>query len=330
MKTPLFAKLVLGAVLLSGTVVSEHFAAETVRTAPTRTKTRDDGAKTKMAPARAMKHALGVVDFENEQNFFSHIRMAENMRAMLESSLHATGRFVVVERGNIEAVLLEQDLQASDRAARANDAAQSGRLRSARFLAAGTITEAVEETSGDAGGINLRGVRLGGSRTRAHVVVVVKVVDSTTGEVVASERIRGEAGRTAVNVGYAGTTWSGDLGSFARTPIGEASQDCVNQAVKFIAARMADAPIEGAVVAVAGEQIIINLGENFGTSVGHSFRVRRDGEVLTDPVTGEVLDRLEGSITGTIEVTTVREKVAYCKLVDGTLPERGDRIILKD
>jgi hypothetical protein len=37
----------------------------------------------------------------------------------------------------------------------------------------------------------------------------------------------------------------------------------------------------------------------------------------------------EGQVTATIEVSKVSEKVAYCKLVDGTTPERGAVVVFK-
>jgi hypothetical protein len=154
-------------------------------------------------------------------------------------------------------------------------------------------------------------------------------VDSTTGEVVASERIRGQAGKVGVKVGYAGSNFGGDLGAFAKTPLGQAAQDCINQAVKFIATQMEDRSIEGAVVGNSGEAVIINLGENYGVSTGQKFVVRTEGEVLTDPTTGAVLDKLEGAVTATIAVAQVREKTAHCTLIDGEMPQRGQVVVLK-
>ncbi|RME71993.1 MAG: hypothetical protein D6781_03005 [Verrucomicrobia bacterium] len=245
---------------------------------------------------------------------------------MLESALYETGRFVIVERGDLGSVMAEQDLQASGRAAEGAKVAQTGELLSARYLATGDITEASESTSGEGAGINIRGFRIGGSTAKASIVVVVKLVDTTTGEVVASKRVRGEAGRTSVRISGYKDGLGGSLGAFAKTPLGEAAQDCINQAVKFIAESMEDYAVEGAVVLVKGDQIVINLGSDRGVTEGAVFLVRDEGEVLRDPDTGEVLDRFEGETTATLEVTRVREKVSYCKLVDGELPERGDRV----
>ena len=71
------------------------------------------------------------------------------------------------------------------------------------------------------------------------------------------------------------------------------------------------------------------MGENYGVTAGQKLIVRKDGEILKDPDTGAILDRLEGETTGTIEIVRVREKTAYCKLVDGTMPVVKDRVVVQ-
>lgn len=304
-------------------------ASEKILKPTTKTKTKDDAAAGKLAARKGIKHAIGVLDFENEAGWASQWTIGENLRMMLESSLFATERFVIVERGELGAVLAEQDLQKSNRSAKADGVAQTGKVRSARYLASGSVTEVSESTSGDTGGINVKGFRIGGSSQKAQMTLVVKLIDTTTGEVVASERVRGVAGKSGVNLGYSGSQFGGNLASFAKTPAGEAAQDCVNQAVKFIAEKMQDFPVEGSVVTVSGEQVIVSLGENFGVQAGQKLIVRTDGEVLTDPATGAVLDRLEGEVTATLQVERVREKISYCSLVEGEMPERGATVIVQ-
>lgn len=294
-----------------------------------KTKTEDDAADSKMSEYHGVRHALGVLDFENQGGYYSEWSLGENLRLMLESALFESGRFVIVERGELGAVLSEQDLQASGRSAQAEDVAQTGKVRSARYLATGAITEASYNTSGDGGGIRIKGFKIGGSSEKASIVAVVKIIDTTSGEVAASKRVRGEAGNTALNIRYTDYNLGGNLGAFAKTPLGEAAQDVINAAVEFIATEMEDYEVEAAVVTVSGDKIIINVGENYGVSEGQVFIVRTDGEVLTDPSTGEILDRLEGEVTGTIEVTGVREKISYCKLIDGEVPERGATVIFQ-
>ncbi len=293
------------------------------------TKTTDETAANKMPEYKGVKHAIGGGEFENRHGFFRESSLGEKFRMMLESALFATNRFVIVEREKLGTVMQEQDLQASGRAAQASSVAQTGKLRSARYLATGTIVEASSDTSGDAGGLTIRGVHIGGSSSKSQVVVIIKLIDTTSGQVVANERIRGEAGKSGVKLGYAGGNVGGRLSTFAKTPIGEAVQDCINQAVKFIAEKMEGTPIAGIVVAISGDQIIVRLGQNYGIAAGQTCVVRKPGEVLTDPGTGEILGSNEGEVVGTIQVTSPRDKISYCKLVDGTMPERGNAVVLK-
>ncbi|MDD2764418.1 MAG: CsgG/HfaB family protein [Opitutaceae bacterium] len=295
----------------------------------TATKTSDDTGGSKMPEYKGVKHALGVVDFENQNGFFPESDLSQNFRLMLESALFATNRFVLLEREKLDTVMQEQDLQASGRAAKAANVAQTGKLRSAHYLATGKIIEAATNTSGDGGGLNIKGIHLGGSSAKSHVVVVVKLVDTTSGQVVAEERIRGEAGKTSLKLGYSGGNVGGSLSSFAKTPLGEAAQDCINRAVKFIAEKMEGTPIEGTVVGVSGDQIIVSLGQNYGIASGQTFIVRKKGEELTDPDTGEILGSSEGELVGTLQVASPRDKVSYCKLVDGKMPARGDTVVVK-
>jgi curli biogenesis system outer membrane secretion channel CsgG len=295
----------------------------------TKTKTNDDTAATQMGEYKGIKHALGIADFTVSDGFSFDESAKQNMRAMLESALFATNRFVIVERGNLEAVTKEQDLQTGGRAAKADNVAQTGKLRTARYLAACTVTEASSSTKGDSGGLAIHGIRIGGSSSKSAIVLVVKLIDTTSGEIVASERIRGEAGKTGVSLGLSQHGWSGEMSSFAKTPMGEAAQDCINKAVVMIAQKMESTAVEGVVVSVSETSIITNLGQNYGINAGQLFIVRRKGEQLTDPTTGEILGNSEGAVVGTVEVTKTVEKLSYCKLAEGEMPARGDVVVVK-
>ncbi len=328
MKTRLLAPLAVTAILAVA-AASAHAALSDLLKPHNATKTKEDSAANALPEYKGVKHAIGVVEFENRNNFFPESQMGANFRMMLESALFATNRFVIVEREKLGTVMQEQDLQASGRAARAANTAQTGKLRSARYLATGTIVEASADTSGDAGGLNIRGVHIGGSSAKAKVVIIVKLVDTTSGQLVANERISGEAGRSSINLGYVGGNVGGSVSSFAKTPIGEAVQDCINQAVRIIALKMEGTPIEGNVVALSGDQVVISLGTNYNIAAGQTLIARKPGEQLTDPGTGEILGSSEGEEVGTLQVTSPREKLSYCKLIDGKMPDRGDVVVLK-
>ena len=273
---------------------------------------------------KGLKHAIGCTDFDNQAGWSGQWKLGNNLSVMLEAALQETGRFVLVERDKLGAVLNEQDLVASGRAAATKKVAKTGEIRPARYIATGSITEAEESTSGGGGGISIKGIRLGGGKSKATVTIIAKLVDTTTSEIVAQKRITGKAGRVKVNVGASISGVSGNLGGFEAVPLGEAAQDCINEAAKFFAKQMEEIPFEGSVVMVKSGRIIINRGSNFGVQTGQVLEMVTQGEALIDPDTGENLGFDEGETLGKIKVTKVTEKVSYCEVVDGEKePERG-------
>jgi len=75
------------------------------------------------------------------------------------------------------------------------------------------------------------------------------------------------------------------------------------------------APLEGYVVKVESTssggitQVYINLGESSGIRVGEEIRIYREGEVILDPKTNEVLDR-ELDIIAQARVMNVKDKLS--------------------
>lgn len=327
MKLPLLSLLCLA--LLGSSPVAAQTGVGNALKKGTETKTKNDAEGAKMPAYKGVRHAIGVTDFDNEARYHRWSELGENLKSMLASSLFESGRFVMVERVNLGSVIAEQDLQQSGRAAEAKNVAETGKLRSARFIATGAVTEISEGTSGESGGIGFGGIRVGGGSSKSSVVLVVKLIDTTSGEVVASKRVRGEAGKSGLRLGINRGGVSSDVGAFGKTPLGEAAQDCIDAAVKFIAESMEKNEIESSVVAVTKSEVIIAMGTNYGIEPGMKLIVRKDGEILKDPDTGAILDRLEGEVTGTLEIARVREKTAYCTLLDGTMPVRGDRVVIQ-
>jgi len=72
---------------------------------------------------------------------------------------------------------------------------------------------------------------------------------------------------------------------------------------------------EGNDILVKGNKVIINRGNREGVTVGRQFKVGNVKE-LVGPDTGEVLDS-KMTHAGTIKVTKVKEKIAYCAPVSG-------------
>lgn len=288
------------------------------------TKTESGNADMQLGEYKGLKHAIGVKDFNNEAGWSGSWDVGNNLTVMLESALFDSGRFVVVQREKLKDTIAEQDLAASGRTAGGKKVAQTGKIRSARYLASGALTEVSENQSGGDGGINIKGFRIGAGKNEAQITAIITLTDTTTSEIVAKERVVGKAGGTALRLGYSGSI-GGELGGFAKTPLGQAAQDVINQAVAFMAKKMEEFPFEGSVIKVADNgQIIINRGSEFGVEVGQELSMVTAGEELVDPDSGELLGTEEGDTIGKIKVAKVSEKIAYCTVVEGEAsPEAG-------
>ncbi len=289
-----------------------------------KTKVEDGDADMGLPEYHGIRHAVGVVDFENDAGYHSQWKLGYNLSILLESGLYDTGRFVLVEREKLGVVMGEQDLAASGRTAQASSVAQTGKLRPAKYIATGALTEVEENESGAGGGFNIKGFRVGGSKADAKLTIIAKLIDSTTGEIVAKKRITGVAGRAKLSLGVRKGSFAGDIGGFAKTPLGEAAQDCINQAAKFFALQMEEMPATGAVVMVKDGRVIINRGQQYNFREGMILAMTEEGEDLIDPETGEVLEKAQGIEIGTIRITRTTEKVSYCDVIGGEPnPARG-------
>jgi len=70
-------------------------------------------------------------------------------------------------------------------------------------------------------------------------------------------------------------------------------------------------PIEGYVLKVADNRVYINLTRADGLEEGRSLAVYRIGDLLYDPVTGEVIDRIRDRI-GSLRAVEVKDTYTHC------------------
>jgi len=285
--------------------------------ADTKTESSNSDMQKRLGEYKGLKHAIGCKDFQNQSGWSGSWEIGHNLSIMLESALFDSGRFVIVEREKLGDVMLEQDLAKSGRMAKSK-VAQTGMLRAARYIGTGAVTGVEDSQSGGGGGISFHGISLGGGKSEAQVNVIVKLIDTTTGEIVAKESIVGKAGKTNLKIGLDIAGVNTDLGGFKKTPLGQAAQDCINQAAEFIAKKMEEFPFEGAVIQTSDSgKVLINRGSEFGVEVGQDLVMGAEGKTITDPDTGAILGKEEGRLLGKLKVSKVDKKFSYCDVIDG-------------
>jgi curli biogenesis system outer membrane secretion channel CsgG len=266
-----------------------------------------------------LRYSVTVNKFPNESGWSGRWAVGDGFTAILTDALQQSGKFIVLGDSEMrEAAMQEQDLAASGRLAGGKKAAQIGRMTPAQLLVRGSITHVQYETSGGGGLLNFKGVSLGGGGGKAEVNLTIYLVDSETGQVKASQKVTGKAGRRSLGVGYYGSGLgglTGNLEGFQKDNLGKACEDAVVQCLEFLTGQLESISWEGSVMAANETRVIINRGEREGVSKGMKFNVGSIEE-LVDEDTGEVLD-VEMTSLGTVEVTEVREKIAYCTPLAG-------------
>lgn len=256
------------------------------------------------------------------------------LAAMLTSALLQSQQFLVVERAELKEVLSEQQLKAGGLVS-PGTGPKLGKLAGVQLLIYGAVTEFGAEDKG--GGVSLGfssgslPFTLGGAQQSASgaVAVDVRVVDTTTGEVLESHTVREPIESSAFNLsaGYQGISLGGD--EFMKTPLGEASRNVIKKAVHAIADTARKRPWRGQVVEVDNGEVYINAGAKAGLKKGDIFMIERVTKVLTDPSTGQVLGTRSKEL-GIVTVSGVEEKLAYgpFKPLEPDPPRRGDFVVI--
>lgn len=279
-----------------------------------------------LAQSGGLRYSIAVARFENRSNWRGQWSLGDAWGAVLTDSLNQTGRFIVLGETDMRRdALQEQDFAASGRAAGGGRKVATGQMTPAQLLIKGTITHFAEGTKGGGLGVGYKGFRLGGSASYAEINVIMYIVDSTTGQVMASKKCYGHISRSGLSVGLSHGHFSGDIGGFKKTNAGKAVEQAVDEGIQFLIQQLETIPWSGTVVLAKGDKVYINRGEREGVSMGQTFRVG-SSQVLRDPDTGEVLDQAMETM-GTIQVVTLKEKLSICKLIEGNGIKRGMTVL---
>jgi len=277
-----------------------------------------------------LRYSISVTKFKNESSWSGRWDLGDGFTTILTDVLNETGKFIVLGDSEMRAAALdEQDFAASGRTAGGKKAPKIGRMTPAQLLVRGSITH-VQETGGGQGGINFKGISLGGTKASAEVNITMYLVDSETGQVVASQKVVGKSGKRGVGVGYYGSNLgglTGNLSGFTSDNVGKACESAVSDGVKFIIEQLAKIPWEASVVLAKDDRVIINRGSREGVSAGMQFKVG-SVEELVDPDSGEVLDS-EMTTVAELEAVDVKEKVTHCKVLSGSGIEKGMTVFTK-
>jgi curli biogenesis system outer membrane secretion channel CsgG len=288
-----------------------------------------------------MNFDYGTVRTYVQQIFGSDQDIGKGISDMLVDKLLKDGKYRLVERSALDKILAEQNFSNSDRAD-SNTAAKIGKVLGVDAIIIGSITQFGRDdqhTNVGGGGYGLGRFGIGGvgtSKAKAVVGITARVINVSTGEILASVQGTGESTRSSTALLGGGGGWTGggggglDMGSsnFANTILGEATHKAVDDVGAKLDEEAEKIPahtlvISGVVADATGNTLIINVGKKAGVKVGDKLAVSRQVRVVKDPTTGKVIKSVEDKV-GDATVTEVDDDSATATFTGSGPAKVGD------
>ncbi len=195
----------------------------------------------------AKRKSVAVKDFEYgtvDHWWGGQFNIGKGMADQVVEALLADKTFRVIERKNLDTVLAEQDFAHSDRAdPSAAKKSKIGKVKGIDYIITGSITKFSMEQKG--GGLGIKGLRVGGSKAKAEVRVTARMVDTSTGEVIASGTGAGSSSKlTGASFGKGGTALDMGSGEFRDSALGDAQAKACEALVKELVSSWSEASSE--------------------------------------------------------------------------------------
>ncbi len=190
--------------------------------------------------ALARKPRMAVAEFKNKTSLqWWNSSVARDLASMLSNELSSSGKFRMVERKKLGYVMREQELAASGRV-RQGTRAKTGKLTGAKYLVIATLTSFTQNTESSGGGFSFKGITLGGKNKKAYVAIDLRVVNTTTGDIVHSRTIEGKSKSGGMSLGLNRGRFSGEFDSKKKTPAGKAIRAGVIHIAEYLECVMVD------------------------------------------------------------------------------------------
>ena len=277
---------------------------------------------------QGLKKRIAVVDFEDRAGYGHNI--STGLADMLVTQLVKSGQFLVVERQELAKILEEQGLGMSG-AVTPQSAAQVGQLLGVELMVMGSVSEFGEKSSGIGGSIGKIGIGAGLSKRQARAVVDIRLVNTSTGEIVTAESAEGEESSTKLDNVSVESIDFGNPTYWDETLLGKASRKAIDKCVGYISKAMEKISWEGKLIKVNDDgTVYMKPGSAGGVKIGMEFVVYSKGEAIIDPDTGLSLGS-EEQMVGKLKVVQDLGDGKACKAIvtSGMGLKQGDLVRLK-
>ncbi|MDE5986273.1 MAG: CsgG/HfaB family protein [Prevotella sp.] len=235
---------------------------------------------------KVIKRKVAIGRFSNETQYGKGIFYDKNNDPMgkqaldiLSAKLAASGKFILLERNDLAALL--EECQKNE---------EKSSPIGADYMIIGSITEFGRKNVGK------NGVFSSTKTQTVDAAVAIRLVDVSTGMIIYSDEGKGKAEITAKTTMGVGGQVDYDA-SLADKAISEA----IGQLVENIINKCTDKPWRTYFLSYDNDAVIIGGGSSQGLSVGDTFNVMGKGKKVKNPQTGMTIE-LPGKQLGTVTV----------------------------
>lgn len=239
------------------------------------------------AGGRVIKRKVAIGRFSNETQYAKGIfydkendPMGKQALDILSAKLAASGKFLLLERGDLVSLL--EEAKNSE-----NGLATIG----ADYMIIGSITEFGRKNVGKSGVF---------SSTKSQIVeatVAIRLVDVSTGLIIYSDEGKGMAELTTRT-----TMGVGGKADYDATLSDKAISEAIGQLVENIINKCTDKPWRTFFLSYDNDAQLIAGGASQGIKVGDVFSVKTKGKKVKNPQTGVMIE-LPGKQIGTVTVS---------------------------
>jgi curli biogenesis system outer membrane secretion channel CsgG len=272
------------------------------------TKTRD----TKEQQKHFLKRKVAIARFSNETNygkgFFydgKNDRIAKQANDILSAKLAETGKFILLERSDINEIKSELNLSDLEKLSITAD-----------YLIVGSVSEFGRKTTSDVG------VFSRAKKQTASAKVNIRLIKVATGQVIYSEEGAGEASsedETVMGVG--------SRSGYNSTINDQAISTAISKLVSNIVSNLMKQPWKSYILDYNNDNYIISGGKTQGIIIGDIFAVYKRGKSVKNPQTGIMIE-LPGKQIGKIKVLALagdspENEISICNSIYGNIPKEN-------
>lgn len=259
---------------------------------------------------QGLKRKVAIARFSNETEYAKGAFYDKNNDPLgkqavdiLSSRLASSGKFILLERADADAIQKELDY-----AGRSTSAQKVG----ADYLIIGSVTEFGRKNTGETGVF---------SQTKRQIVqagVNIRLIDVATGEIIYAEEGKGEAEtETTTVLGY------GAQAGYDATLSDKAISAAISQLVENIINNCMDRPWKSYIISAEDGMILMAGGKKQGVKAGDIYGVYERSKNVKNPQTGMMIE-VPGKKVGEVSVlstggSTASNEYAVISVTSGTV-----------